>query len=175
MDKQTELQYLIGIFGRIDYELVKLGFIDKKTQKPIRRNKMDLIESDGIAIHAFLHEKAKKLRGYQVKQMVDIMNEKVSMLIENDMVLNHYLFCVLMLKLWVDNHSDTPTQIKLTAKIRRAVDKFIDLDGDDVEANAKIRRDTGRVADNMYRQYVGKPQLSNAVRDAQAKRFIKGR
>jgi len=55
-------------------------------------------------------------------------------------------------------------------KVERTIDHYKNVD---VEGFKQVCTVTSRVADNMWRVFTGKAQLSDEIRDLRAKRFIR--
>ena len=95
-------------------------------------------------------------------------DKRVSKLISDHKVVNNFLLALMLLREYVDEDGTKMEQLMLQPKINRLIEMIDGAISDD-DFDVDIKRTTSRTANNIYRQFVGKCQLSDEVRDAKNK------
>ena len=170
MDRGKQLEFIVGIFGFLQLSMQDVGLLDKKG-RPVKKKKPLPSERDAIFIYDWVAGHLKNLPIEHLRPKARVMDEAVTKLLNDHTVVNNFLLGLLLLRAMVDDGSKS-TQILIGSKINRLVDVVDDAISDE-EFSADIKRTTARTADNLYRQFTGRLQLSDEVREARFKRIIK--
>ena len=170
MTKETRLDFLVGIFGFFQLAMIDVKLLNEKGNPPKKRNKLKPSEQDALKIYDWVGDQLHQFETYELRPRAKRMDDAVKKLLNEHKVVNNYLLALLLLRSYIDSASTTAERILMSPKINRLVD-VVDGAVSDEEFSADIKRTTWRTADNLFRQYVGKAQLSDEVRDAQFKRI----
>ena len=162
----NKLSYFVGIYGFLQLSMHDVGLLDAKGA-PIKK-KHNLNEIDGLAIYKWLSDELKDISVGKLRAMARETDERVSKLISDHKVVNNFLLAIMLLREYVDDTGTKMEQILLSSKINRLVD-LVDSAVSDDDFDVNIKRTTARTANNIYRQFAGKCQLSDEVRDAHNK------
>ena len=174
MDEETRLNYLVGIFGFFQLSMIDVKLLSPKGVPPKKRNKLSMHEHDALAIYDWVGEQLKGYSTSNLKPKAVIMDTAVKKLNNDAKYVNNYLLALLLLRAYMDEQGSKMEQVVISPKIDRLVD-LVDSAVSDEEFTVEIKKTTARVADNLYRQYVGLCQLSDQVRDARFKKLTKVR
>ena len=165
MDK--ELEFLVGVYGRSQIEMIAIGLLNGDGSPKPTKN-MSTHEKDAIAIYDNLSFKMKGIGKDRLNRLGQYSNEVAKKLINEDTLINNYLLSMMLYRLYLQEISGKFERDKILPKVKRQIAVFEALEGQEY---AKIRRVTNRVADNMFRVFVGKAQLSDEIRDIIANKF----
>lgn len=159
--------YLVGVFGFMQLSMMDVGLVDEGGF-PIKKKRPTMSEVDGIKLYEWVSDQIKAIDRVKLRALGREVDQKVSKLISDHTVVNNFLLSIMLLREYVDNSAPKNEQILLTPKINRLVD-LVDSAVSDEEFDRDIKRTTYRTANNIYRQFAGKAQLSDEVRDAKNK------
>jgi len=173
MNEETRLDYLVGIFGYFQLSMIDVKLLDSKGRPPKKRNKLLQTEQDALKIYDWVSDQLVKFETYELKPRGKRMDDAVKRLNNEHNVVNNYLLALLLLRAYMDEVGTKMETILISPKINRLID-LVDGAVSDEEFSPEIKKTTARTADNLFRQYVGKCQLSDEVRDAKNKSWMKG-
>jgi len=165
-----EIAYYSGIYGFLQLSMQDVGLLDKKGA-PIKKKDRLPHEQDAFAIYNWVSYKLSNLSVGQLMGKAMVMDAAIKKLLNENKTVNNFLLGLLLLRAIVDD-GEKSNQILLSGKINRIID-VVDGAVSDGEFNPEIKKTTARVADNLYRQFTGKAQLSDEIRDLRMKRFKK--
>jgi hypothetical protein len=172
MDKETRLDYLVGVFGFFQLSMIDIELLDSKGRPPKKRNKLLPTEQDALKIYDWVSEQLYSVEPPELKRRAKRMDEAVKRLNNDHQVVNNYLLALLLLRAYMDDEATKMEASLILPKINRLID-LVDATVSAEEFSPEIRRTTARTADNLFRQYVGKPMLSDEVRDAKHKKWLR--
>lgn len=167
MDKETLLNFHVGIYGRMQLEMVAIDLV-KKNGVPKPTKNMSAVEKDGIAVYNHLSYKVKGLDSKMLFELAQHTNNIANSLLNEETLINNYLLSAMLFRLYLQEEAPKSEQIMILPKVNRIIQMYEELDG---EEYIKIRKTTSRVADNMFRVFTGKAQLSDEIRDLRANKF----
>jgi len=159
MDKTNLNCTLYGIF-QIELKSRKLL---KEDGTLIRSSKQDVIVKDTYAIYSYFREKVQNFSSKYINASVMQFNE-ISKQLHDDYLLNMALLGVFMVELYLEDASYIDKQIYLP-KVRRLsqyAQGTVKLD---------IRKDSKIAADNVYRKFTGKLEVTKEIRTLRSKRW----
>ena len=169
MNKETLLKLYVGLYGFVQIEMREVGLLNEDASpKPTKH--MNDIEKDGVAIYDHLCWKVKGLSVERLHEIAEFTNDIVRSLINEEQIINNYLLAMMLFRCYLDDEAPKYEQIKMLPKVNRSIRHYEQLEG---EQYKKIARTTHRCADNMWRVFTGKAQLSDAVRDAKASKYLR--
>ena len=137
----------------------------------IKKKKRKTSEEDGVALYLWVSDQLKEIPVISLRKRASIMDARVKKLFNENKTVNNFLLGLLLLRLLIDD-SGRMEQLMVLPKINRVID-LVDEAISDEEFSIDIKRTTARVADNLYRQYTGRAQLTDEIRDLKMKRFVK--
>jgi len=165
MDK--ELEFLVGIYGRSQLEMIAIDLLNKDgSPKPTKH--MNQHEQDAIKIYDHLSFKLKGVGAEKLNDLAAFTNEISKKLINDDTLINNYLLSMMLYRLYLQEIAPKYECLMMLPKVQRQVSVFEELEGEEF---LRTRRVTSRVADNMWRIFTGKAQLSDELRDIRAEKF----
>ena len=173
MNSDTQLTYLVGVFGYLQLAMMDVGLINEKGIPPKKRKKLMPSEQDALAIYDWVSDQISQFSSAELRARAKRMDNAVKKLLNDHKIVNNFLLGLLLLRHLVDD-GRKDWQILMGSKINRLVD-VVDGAISDEEFSAEIKRTTSRTADNLYRQFTGKAQLSDEVRDAKFKKILGGK
>lgn len=169
MNEQTKLIFHVGIYRRMQVEMMAIDLLDGNgVAMPIKN--MSAIEKDGIAIYKHLTEKVEGLHRKKIFELAKFTDDIAKTLLNEETLINNYLLSAMLYRLYLQQEAPKSEMIMILPKVGRTIKMYEDLEG---EEYAMIRKNTSRVADNMFRAFTGKPQLSDEIRDLRAKKFTR--
>ncbi len=157
----TTDSYFAGVYGFMQISMQDIGLLDDKGL-PFKRAKYNMSEQDAIKIYIWIGEKIKHVDSYRLKRLAQETDKRVSKLINDHRTVNNFLLSIMLLRLYLDNLAPLNEQLMILPKINRLID-VVDSAVSDEEFSPEIKRTTARTAENIYRQWVGKPMLSDEV------------
>ena len=164
-----ELEFIVGIYGRSQIEMIAIDLLnDDGSPKPTKNMSAD--EKDAIAIYNHLSYKIKGIGSKKLNELGEYSNEVAKKLINEDTLVNNYLLAMMLYRTYLQDIVGRFERDKILPKVNRQVKVFEGLEGSEF---AKTRKTTARVADNIWRVFTGKAQLSDEVRDLRANKFIR--
>jgi len=166
-----KIEFFVGVYGFMQLSMMDVGLLDDRGV--VKKTKgLSPTEQDGVAIYRWVSDQIRHVPAEKLKPLAAKTDARVRKLLNEHTKVNNYLLSVLLLRAYVDD-ADKATQILVGSKINRVIES-LDAAVTSEEFDALIRRTTARTADNIYRQFIGRPQLSDEVREARFKR-IKGK
>lgn len=169
MDNQTMLEFNVGIYGRMQLEMRELDLVDENgVPRPTKH--MSAREQDAVAVYNHLSYKVRGIDSKKLHELAQRTNDIAKSLVNEETLINNYLLAMMLMRSYLQDLAPKSEQIMVFPKINRMIDMYENLEG---EEYAKIRKTTFRVADNMWRVFTGKAQLSDEIRDLRAKKFIR--
>lgn len=165
----NKTEYFAGCFGFLQLSMQDVDLLDKYGV-PIKK-KLLPTEADALAVYKWLSDQIKDVPARELRKMASVTDERVGKLINEDKTVNNFLLGLLLLRAYLDEEAPKHEQLMVLPKIHRLID-LVDSAVSDEEFDADIKKATARVADNLFRQAVGKLQLSDEVRDAKFKRIL---
>lgn len=167
MNEEIKLKFHVGIYGRMQLEMMAIDLVEKNgVPKPTKN--MSAIEKDGIAVYNHLSYIVKGLSSKKLFELAQFTNDIAKSLINEETLINNYLLSAMLYRLYLQEEASKPEQIMVLPKVNRIIKMYEELDG---EEYATIRKTTSRVADNMFRVFTGKLQVSDEIRDLRANKF----
>lgn len=161
--------FFAQLLARIQLEFVHSGILSDKGI-PVDPKNYAEDAKDGVAIYNYVKQKLVDNRvSYETAlKYVDEGNAMVKKLVNDEQIVNKYLLSLMLLRLYLDEEGSKAEQIMIKPKVERSL-KLFGLDDEE----KKLRKTTHRVADNLWRQFIGRPQLGDDLRDNRFKRIIK--
>lgn len=167
MNEEQKLKFHVGIYGRMQIEMMAIDLVDDGGVPRPTKN-MSATEKDGIAVYNHISYIVRGLSSKKLFELAQHTNEITKALINEEQLINNYLLSAMLYRLYLQEEASKAEQIMVLPKINRIIKMYEELDGDEY---AKIRKTTSRVADNMFRVFTGKAQLSDEIRDLRANKF----
>jgi len=168
---ENKLTYLVGIYGYLQLSMLDVGLLTEQGQ--VIKAKHNMSEQDALYIYKWVGEHLLDVDKDKLRRLAQETDKKVSKLLNDHKEVNNFLLAILLLREYLDNHGSKVEQLMILPKVNRLVD-VVDGAVSDEAFNPMIKRTTARTANNIYRQHVGRPQLSDEVWGARFK-GIKGR
>jgi hypothetical protein len=169
MTNNDQLDYLCGIYGFLQLSMRDVGLVDAGGHV-MKRKKRKASESDGVALYEWVSDQLKHIPVHSLRKRASIMDARVKKLFNDNKTVNNFLLGMLLLRLLIDD-SGRMEQLMILPKINRVIN-LVDEAISDEEFSVDIKRTTARVADNLYRQYTGRAQLTDEIRNAKFKRIV---
>ena len=168
MDNTT---YIVGIYGYLQLSMQDVGLLDERGVQ--FKGKYNMSETDALFIYNWVGESLKDIQADKLRKLAQETDARVDKLLNDHKEVNNFLLGILLLRDYLDNHGSKIDQLMVLPKVNRLVD-VVDGAVSDETFNPMIKRTTARTANNIYRQWAGKPQLSDEVWSARFKN-IRGR
>jgi len=168
LDTELKTEYLVAIYSFLQLSMVDVDLLNKNGS-PIKK-KYTQTESDAMYLYRWLSEQLKDIDIVELRSMAKKTDIRVSKLLNDHTVVNNFLLAVYLLREYVDQDGSKMEQILLSGKINRIID-LLDEAVTDEEFSVDTKRTTSRTSKNIYRQFVGKCQLSDEVSDAVANKY----
>jgi len=168
-----KIEYFVGIFGFMQLSMQDVGLLDKQGV-PVKKKHMTLNEVDAVYIYKWLSDELRHVNVKELRELAKETDNRVSKLISGHSVVNNFLLSILLLREYLDANAPKNEQLLLLPKVSRVI-TLVDSAISDEEFNADINRTTARTANNIYRQMVGKAQLSDEIRDLVVAKYFKGK
>jgi Asp-tRNA(Asn)/Glu-tRNA(Gln) amidotransferase A subunit family amidase len=165
---ERELEFIVGLYGRIQIELIEADILDK-SGIPLGKQK-ELIYQDALAIYESLGHRVKRLSAEQINKMAEYTNDVAKKLINEDTLINNYLLALILYSSYLTEFGNRSEQITILPKVHRNITAHQELASDDYKG---VFKTTNRVADNMWRVFNNRLQLSDELRDKRANKFLK--
>lgn len=160
----------VSIYGFFQLEMREVGLLDKQG-RPTKDRKRPLDETESIDLYNEISQKVKNIPEGELKRLAGKVNEVVkNQLVNNKGKINNYLMALMLYRNWLDEIGSIFEQNRFLAKVNRQIAIYEKLEGSNY---AEIRKESYRVADNLYRIWTDKPQLDDELRDLRAKRFVR--
>ena len=156
----NETEYLVGVYARLQLSLRERNLLNENGS-PKKLKRVPPNETDTLNIYILLSEKIRNVTKAQINLMAEETNKKVQNLVDQDDV-NNTLLAVYLIHLYLEDKDKDLFSNLILPKTRR----LLAYEG----INPAIRRTTSRIADNIYRQFQDRPQVSNEIRDLRWKR-----
>jgi len=163
MDK---IEYFAGIYGFAQISMQDVGLLDDRGV-PFK-GKWNMSETDALAIYNWLSEQLLHVDGSKLRRLAQETDKRVTKLLNDHKEVNNFLLGILLLREYLDSHGSKMEQLMILPKVNRLVD-VVDGAVSDEDFSPLIKRTTARTAQNIYRQWAGKPQLSDEVWEARFK------
>lgn len=170
MSIDDNISYFVGIYGFMQLSMMDVGLVDPKGF-PIKK-KYNMTEQDAMFLYNWVSGKIKDVPQWQLRALGSETDKRVSKLISGHAVVNNFLLSIMLLREYVDNDAPKHYSLMLSPKINRIIE-MLDEAVSDEEFDVNIKRTTARTANNLYRQMIGKPQLSDEIRDIVANKYRK--
>lgn len=182
MNEEKRYLLMIGLYGRFQIEMIDLdminsdGSVKSKMRKyyeqdgETRWRPLGLHEVRAIEIYKWIREQMKNISEEELNKKAEYTNEVAHKIINEAREVNNFLLALLMFQMYVDQDGAKDLQFKMNPKIDELVAYFQSFD---TEEHKAIRKATYRCADNMFRVFTDRPQLSDEVRDAKFKRLFR--
>ncbi len=172
MTSDTRLTLLCGVFGFLQLSMMDVGLLGKHGELLKKKSKMVPSEQDGIAIYEWVSFQLIKFPVGELRKKASVTDGYVKKLLNEHQVVNNFLLSLLLLREYLDEQGSKAEQILMLGKITRLIDVVDEAVSDD-DFDVTIKKTTWRTADNIYRQFAGKAQLTDEIRDLKAKRFLR--
>lgn len=169
MTKEQKLDFKIGLYGRMQLEMIANDLLTKDGV-PIKKKNMSSNEDDAIRIYDHLSYDLKGLGVSVLNERAERTNEVVRKLLNENAVINNYLLSMMLYRLYLQEETTKFERLMVLPKVERQIKIYEGLEGLNFK---EIRKTTSRVADNIWRVFTGKAQLSDEIRDLRAKKFNK--
>lgn len=167
MNDKEKLDYKVGLYGRMQLEMINIGLLTAdgapKSTKHMNEN-----EEDAIKIYDHLSFDLKGVDAAVLNERASRTNEIAASLINEDTMINNYLLSMMLYRVYLQEIATKFERLMVLPKIERQIKIYEKLDDDEYK---KIRKTTGRVADNIWRVFTGKLQVSDEIRDLRANKF----
>lgn len=162
-----EIEFIAGIFGRSQLEMIAVGLLNDDGS-PKKEKRKEPHHEDAIKIYDHLSEKVKNIGAAKLNEMAEETNKVAKNLINDDTLINNYLLAMMLYRLYLQEEASGLEKNMMLPKVQRQLQIYEQLDGEEYQ---KIRRTTHRVADNIWRAWNGKAQLSDELRDVISSKF----
>jgi hypothetical protein len=172
MKKINLTAFYVGIWGRLFLQLKEKGYLKKdnspqtkfRFHKDGSRAKLSLVEKDILDVYATMRDKLKNVPQWKIDDYAELNNEYIRNLVnDKQQVVNVILACA-MYRSYLDDYGTVYERNLMIRRLDNIINSYDDRE---------TVKYSARCGDNLYRQFVGKPQLSDEVRDARAKRFLR--
>lgn len=167
MNNKTE--YFVGIFGFMQLSMQDVGLLNTRGV-PIKLKNPSINEVDTVNIYNWVSDKLVSVPKHKLDSMGREVDKKVKKLISDHSKVNNFLLSILLLREYLDNEAPRNEQLMILPKVHRVIE-LLDSAITDEEFSVDVRRTTARTANNLYRMYVGKPQMGDDVRDLVANKY----
>ena len=151
----------VGIFGFMQLALKDSGY--RVVNGKLRIKRPSLNEENIQAVYNFFAEKTK---GMDLKSNADRVNQRVNKLVNKDATVNNFYMALHLAVSWLEQYGDALERSLYMPKVMRLIDetkKYI---------TPEVAKYSFRVADNLIRQYEGRAQLADEVRDAKFRKIL---
>lgn len=155
-----------GVYGFMQLEMRSTELLLSNGKWYKRKSHMSESERDAVFIYEWIEDQLRQYNIAEIQLNARVIDNMVKKLVNEDKFVNNFLLGVYLLRNYVDDYGSKMDHILLLPKIHRLM-FFLD----EQKFDMKIRKATSRVANNIFRQWAGKPQLSDEVRDAVFKRI----
>lgn len=172
MDKENTRILLVAVYGNMQHIMNGVGLVSDKGA-PLGAKSQNINETEGLDIYKYLGRKIQHLRKFELNFYADKFNEIVGNLINEENLVNNYLMAMMLLRNYLNEEAIPMERIMVGGKVDRQIGVFEKIFAGNKEEYKNIQKVTGRVADNMWRILNDRPQLSDEVRNARAKRFVR--
>lgn len=170
MEKDNYEMLFVAIYGFQQLEMRAVDLVDDKGV-PTKDQKRPLEELETIDLYNEVSKRLKHLNQPQVQATAKKVNDIVmNQLVNNQSKINNYLLALMLFREWLDLEGTTFERNRFAGKVGRQIAIYEALEG---EKYKDIRKETYRVANNLFRVFIGKPQLDDDLRDLMAKRWMK--
>lgn len=171
MDPRLKYEILLSIYGRMQEEMVAIGLVDNKTGRVLKVKKKNINEEDGVKIYEHIFSQINHLSVEQVGEYAQKTNDILNILLnDKEAPINNYLLAMILYRNYLEEFANGYEKTLMEGKVRRSIELFESFTTQEYK---DIRKNTARAADNIYRVFTGRLQLSDEVRDARFKRIIK--
>jgi hypothetical protein len=165
---ERELEFIVGLYGRMQLELIEADILAKNGMP--KGKQKELIYQDALAIYEGLAYKVKGLSAEQINDMAEYTNDVTKKLINEDTLINNYLLALMLYSLYLTEFGNRSEQITILPKVHRNITAHQELASDDYKG---VFKTTNRVADNMWRVFNNRLQLSDELRDKRANKILR--
>jgi len=156
------MKLLSAVYGILQLALDDAELLDRRS-KPIKKKGISIHSQDVIAIYKWLAEKIVNVSGYQLEQNAADFNKHAEKL-HDDYLLNMTLMGIYLLDNYMDDMPKA-SQLVIKPKIERVGHHF------SYHVERDVFRDSRIAANNLYRVYTGKAELTKEVREANANKW----
>jgi len=170
------LNYFVGIWGRMQLSMKEVGLVNDRGD--VIKSKWSKLDKEAVDIYLHLDsviEAYKKKLCVTTKEIIfkrtAVTDDIVKKLINDNKQVNNHLLAMFLYQNYLFDIASKSEQILMMKKVQSQVDDY----PTDTEHYNSIRKNTAWIADNIWRQFTGKAQLSDEVRRANAKRFMKNK
>ncbi len=162
-------KFIVGVYGRMQIEMIATELLNNDgSPKPTKH--MNHHERDAIAIYDHLSYLIRKISKEKLNDMAKYTNEVAKKLINDDTLINNYLLSMMLYRLYLQDVASKYEKDMILPKVERQIKLFEGFEG---ESYKRTRKTTARVADNMWRVFTEKAQLSDEIRDLRRNKLIK--
>lgn len=168
MKLANEVEFIVGIYGRMQLEMLNIGLLHEEDASPKSMKYMDEHERDAIKIYDYLAQKVRHISAQRLNEISQYTNDIAKKLVNEDTTVNNYLLSLMLFRLYLQEVSSKYEFNIMMPKVERQLIVFEKLAG---ETYGQTRKVTSRVADNMWRVFTGKAQLSDEIRDLRVQKF----
>ena len=160
---------LIAIYGIMQIELKKEGVLTASAV-PIKDKSYGESIQDGLSLYKWLAEQLKTVPEKSINERKNRFNEIVRGL-EQEYLLNMSLMAIFMMEQMIGTDGNTPQKIVLLPKILRLVKHLRAGIMLEQEEGIRIVQDSKIGASNVMRVFTGMPELTKAMRKANADKW----
>lgn len=169
MNRETTLNFIVGIWGRMQLAMKETGLVvdGGVAIKPYKH--MDRTDREAIEIYNILdtYLRSNKIFIDEIVERSRVTDNIVKKLINDHKRVNNQLLAMFLYQEYLLEFGSHGAKTVTLPKVKRQIEDF-PLTTEELKTTWKY---TGRIADNMWRQFTGKAQLSDEVRDLRAKRI----
>lgn len=170
MKDEEYLKLMVCIYGMMQLELRAVDIVDDKGV-PIKDKRRPLEEQESVDLYNEISYKLRALNQNQLKTTAQEVNKIVEgKLVNNKGKVNNYLLALMLYREYLDLIATTFERNRFMNKVGRQIRIYEELEGDEYK---RTRRETYRVANNLFRIFIGRPQLDDDLRDKMMKRWMK--
>lgn len=160
-------EFIVSVYGRMQIEMIAIDLLTKDgVPKPTKH--MNAHEKDAIAIYNHISYEVKGISKTQLNEIAQFANDISKKLINDNTMINNYLLSLMLYRSYLQDEASKFEQGMLLPKVERQLKIYENLEGD---TYSEVRKTTSRVADNIWRVFIGKAQLSDEIRDIRANKF----
>jgi len=169
MDKYI---FLSGIYGFLQLSMRDVGLLLENGVWYKKRKHMTEAETNAIYLYEWVEDQLRSLPVHVIRKKSGEVDRMVKKLNNDNRYVNNFMLGVYMMREYIENACGKFEQDLILPKVNRIINT-LDEEVMGGRFDPQIKKTTARVANNIYRQWAGLPQLSDQVRDAKFKRILK--
>ena len=154
---------LAAVYGIYQLNLKEHDLLDKYGA-PKKKKDISIHVNDIINVYKWLSEELKSVSEYQLNKYADNFN-KLAQKLHDEYLLNMTLLGTYLLLQYIDEYGTKPEQIMVGSKLNRIANHFT------FYIERSVYRESRIAADNLFRLYTDRPELTMKIRSKNAERW----